>query len=404
MAKKQNKMHFAKVERFNSEQVNFQEKIQGKYVKSGNDNRFPQYLIELYNRSAIHAACVDSIVHGVIGQGLTANDELFLEHANSRGETWNDIFKKISLDYILHGSFALEVIYSRDRTKIAEAYHIDFSTIRAKEKNHRGIIPGYYISNEWKVFTAHTDDNTMYLPVFDTKKSKDEPSQIFVVHNYRPGQQYYPLSSYNGALRAIELSVETINFHVNNIKNGLAPSLAITTFTNGSPDDVESIETMLRANYGGTENAGSLLFMDVDSPENKPSIEPIPQNGADDYYTSINDMTIQQILTAHRITSPMLLGIKTEGQLGGRSELIDARILFEHNVIEPFQQEILRELEGIMQINYPDIVLGVQTQTLYEDGEVEEDVVTSVEVTDSEAEEVERSDETNVEDVPTNLD
>jgi hypothetical protein len=403
MAKNKNKMHFAKVERFNSEQVNFQEKVQGKYVKSGNDNRFPQYLIELYNRSAIHAACVDSIVHGVIGQGLTANDEVFLEHANSRGETWNDIFKKVSLDYILHGSFALEVIYSRDRTKIAEAYHIDFSTIRAKEKNHRGIIPGYYISNEWKVFTAHTDDNTMYLPVFDTRKSKEEPSQIFVVHNYRPGQQYYPLPAYNGALRTIELDVETCNFHVNNIKNGLAPSLAITTYTNGSSDDVESIETMLRANYGGTENAGALIYMDVDSPENKPDITPIPQNGADGYYTAISDMSIQQILTAHRITSPMLLGIKTEGQLGGRAELIDARILFEHNVIEPFQQQILRQLEGIMQVNYPDMVLGVQTQTLYEDGEVEEDVVTSVEVTDSEAEQVERSDETNVEDVPRNL-
>ena len=115
-------------------------------------------------------------------------------------------------------------------------------------------------------------------------------------------------------------------------------------------------------------------------------------------------MSIQQILTAHRITSPMLLGIKTEGQLGGRSELIDARILFEHNVIEPIQQEILRQLEGILQINYPDIVLGVDTKTLYEDGEVEEEVVTSVEVTDSEAEEVERQDETNVEDVPRNLD
>ena len=404
MAKKQNKMHFAKVERFNSEQVNFQEKIQGKYVRSGNDNRFPQYLIELYNRSAIHAACIDSIVHGVIGQGLTANEESFLEVANRKGETWNDIFKKVSLDYYLHGSFALEIIYSRDRSRIAEAYHIDFSTLRAKEKNHRGVIPGYYISNEWKVFTAHTDDNTMYLPVFDVNKAKEEPSQIFVVHNYRPGQQYYPLPSYNGALRTVELDVEIDNFHVNNIKNGLAPSLAITTYTNGASDDVESIETMLRANYGGTDNAGSLIYMDVDSPENKPDITPIPQNGADGYYTSINDMSIQQILTAHRITSPMLLGIKTEGQLGGRSELIDSRILFEHNVIEPIQQEILRQLEGILQINYPDIILGVDTKTLYEDGEVEEDVVTSVEVTDSEAEEVERQDETNVEDIPRNLD
>ena len=170
---------------------------------------------------------------------------------------------------------------------------------------------------------------------------------------------------------------------------------------NGTTEDVENVEAMLRANYGGSENAGALLYMDVDSPENKPDITPIPQNGADGYYTSINDMSVQQILTAHRITSPMLLGIKTEGQLGGRSELIDARILFEHNVIEPIQQNILRQLEGILQVNYPGIILGVDTKTLYEDGEVEEDVTTSVEVTDSEAEQVEREDTTNVADEPT---
>ena len=233
MAKNKNKMHFAKVERFSQPLANFNEKLQGHYVKSGDDNRFPQYLIELYNRSAIHAACVDSIVHGVIGQGLTANEEDFLEYANKK-ESWNDIFNKVTLDFILHGSFALEIIYSRDRSKIAAVHHIDFSTIRAKEKNYRGIIPGYYISNDWKQFKAHTEENTLYLPVFDLEKAQDEASQIFVVHNYRPGQQYYPLPSYNGALRTIELDVEIDNFHLQNIKNGLSPSLAITTYTAGS--------------------------------------------------------------------------------------------------------------------------------------------------------------------------
>ena len=202
-------------------------------------------------------------------------------------------------------------------------------------------------------------------------------------------------------MKTIELDVEIDNFHVNNIKNGLAPSLAITTYTNGSTDDVEAIENMLHANYGGTDNAGSLIYMDVDSPENKPDITPIPSNGQDGYYTTINDMSVQQILTAHRITSPMLLGIKTEGQLGGRSELIDAKVLFNFNVIEPMQQEILRQLEGVLQINYPEIVLGIDTKNLYEDGEVIDEVVTSVEVTDDEAEEVEEQDQTNVEDIPT---
>ena len=389
-------MKFANVERFSMPLASFSEKVHNKYVRSGTDNQFPQYLIELYNRSAIHSACVDSIVHGVIGEGLTANEEEFLEVANKKKQTWNDIFNRVALDYYLHGSFALEIIYSRDRSRIAEVYHIDFSTIRAREKNHRGIIPGYYISNDWRnQFIQVNEENSLYLPAFDLNKSKEEACQIFVVQNYFPGQEYSPLPQYGGALRTIELDVEIDNFHVNNLKNGLSPSLIINTFTNGTEADLESVENMLRANYGGTGNAGNLMLIDTDSPENAPIITPVSQNGADGYYQNINEMSIQQILTAHRITSPMLLGIKTEGQLGGRSELIDARILFEHNVIAPLQQQILRQLEGILEVNYPGIVLGVNTKTLYEDGEVEEEVVTSVEVTDEE------QDTTNPEDVPT---
>jgi len=292
----------------------------------------------------------------------------------------------------------LEILYSLDRSRIAECYHIDFSTIRAKEKNNRGIIPGYYISDEWRAFTG-PNKKIEYLPVFDLNKKQDEASQIFVVHQYRPGQQYYPLPDYAGALKIIEVDTEVDNFHANNLRNGLAPSLAITTFMNGSPDDVKSVEELLRANYSGTNNAGQLIYMDVDSPENKPEITPINPAATDQYYTTINDLVLQKILTAHRITSPMLLGIRTEGQLGGRNEMIDAQILLQHNVIMPMQQEILRQLEGILSVNYPDIILGVQTRTLFDDGEIEEEVVTSVEVTDEENEEVQKEDNENVLDI-----
>jgi hypothetical protein len=378
------KQHFSSIQRFHSTWVTNKEKVNKEIVKAGQDNLFPQYLIDLYNKSSIHAAAVNAITEAVIGGGLTANNEAFIDKANKTGETWNTVFSKVSLDFYLHGSFALEIIWSLDRSRIAEVYHIDFSTIRAREKNHRGHIPGYYIADEWKPFTRVTNDDVMYLPAFNENTKQDEPSQIFVVRNYRPGQQYYPLPLYNGALKVIELDTEIDNFHVSNIKNGLAPSLAITTFMNGSDDDVASVEAMLRANYGGSDNAGSLMYIDVDSPENAPKIEPIPQNGADGYYTTINDLTVQKILTAHRITSPMLLGIKTEGQLGGRAEMIDAMQLLQHNVIHPIQQDILKELETVMSVNYPNIVLGVETTTLFDDGTTEEEIITSVDTTNAE--------------------
>ena len=129
--------------------------------------------------------------------------------------------------------------------------------------------------------------------------------------------------------------------------------------------------------------------MDVDSKDNAPEITPIPQNGADNYYTTINDLVMQKLLTAHRITSPMILGIKTEGQLGGRTEMLDAYLLFLNTVIKPYQQSLLKSFEMLLEYNYQGVVLGIEQKRLLDDGSQEEEVVTDQEATDQEEREVE---------------
>jgi len=367
-----------------------------KYVKNGEDNMFPQHLIEMYNKSSVNAACVNAVVEGVIGQGLTANEESYLKKANSAGDSWNDLFAKCALDFKLHGSFAMEIVYSNDRTRL-EAYHIDFSTLRSKEKNKYGHIPGYYISDKWDKKNRFSgvvykdEEDIDYLPVYNPEKKEEEPHQLYVHRDYRPGQSYYPLPDYVAALRVIELDTSIDDFHVNNIKNGLTPSLSITTFTNGSDEQLREIEQQLQTNYAGTNNAGSLVYMDVPEKEMAPVITPIPSNQTDTYYTTINDLVMQKILTAHRITSPMLLGIKEAGQLGGRAELIDAHLLFLNLVILPYQQEMLKCFEMIMEYNYPDVVLGISQKRLLEDGEQDEEIIVDQETTDKEVSEVDDS-------------
>jgi len=377
------KLKFASINKDGSNRVNILEKKTDQYVKFGQYNSFPNDLIELYNNSSIHNTCINAIVDGIVGEGLTADPEYVLENANTTDESWNDVFKKVAQDYKLYGGFAMEVIWNKSRTRLAEVYHIDFSWLRAKEKNYRGQIPGYYVSDEWgenyRYGQAPIDDMP-YLPVFNPSTKLEEPKQIYVFNPYRPGQKYYPLPDYVGALRVIDLDTEVDNFHINNIMNGLAPSLMVTTFTNANEEEREAIERMLKLQYSGTNNAGNLMYIDVDSPENAPKIEPIPQNGADGYYTTINDMVTQKILTAHRITSPMILGIKTPGQLGGRDETTDAYLLLVNTVIRPFQQNILQVIEDLLEYMYPeeDITVGVQQLKLFNDGSEDVDVVTSI--------------------------
>lgn len=378
------KLKFSNIAKSTTNRIFINEEKGKEFVKFGQFNSFPNELIELYNNSSIHNTCVNAIVDGIVGEGLVAQPDYVLEKANRDGETWNNIFKKVAQDYKLYGGFSLEVIWNKARTAIAEVYHIDYSFLRAKEKDYRGKIPGYFISDEWATeyrYTGRSVVDLPYLPVYNEHTNEAEPRQVYVYNPYRPGMKYYPLPDYVGALRVIDLDTEVDNFHINNIKNGLAPSLSITTFTNADEEEREAIERMLQTQYAGSNNAGSLMYMDVDSPENAPIITPIPQNGADDYYYNVNEMVVQKILTAHRITSPMILGIKTPGQLGGRDEVIDAYLLLLNTVIRPFQQDILYCFETLLNAMFPaeDITLGIQQLKLFNDGEEEYDVVTSTE-------------------------
>jgi len=374
-----NKYTFKTIPRVNSGRISLIERKDQFYISFGADNNFPGRLIDLMNYSSIHGTCVNATVEAIIGNGLTSNMPKTLDFANYDNESWNDIYKKVAKDLKLFGGFALEVIWSKDRTKIAEVYHIDFSYLRAKEKDLRGKVPGYFIWDGWDETSGWVNqslEDIPYLPSYSPKNKFDEPNQIYTYYAYRPGMKYYPLPDYVGALKVIELDAQVDNFHLNNITNGAVPSLAITTFTNANDEEREAIEIMLRQQYAGTENVGQIVYMDVDSPENAPKIEPIPSNGTDEYYTSINDLVTQKILTAHRITSPMMLGIKTEGQLGGREETVDAYLLFTNTVVKPFQQAILDSFDEIFKINFGNnYILGVEQLKLYSDGKEEVDVV-----------------------------
>lgn len=363
------------------------------YIDFGADNLFPQKLINLYNYSSTHAACVMAKSQAIVGNGLVSEQEGILDNANPM-ESWNDIWRKIAYDFTLFGGFALQIVWSKDRKSIAQVYHVDYSYVRAEYKNEIGQIPGYYLNADWGGYSSYKDDYTYYLPTYNPLLADEQPKQLYVYHPYRPGMEYYPLPDYMGAYHIIGLDAEVDNFHMNNVRNGLAPSLAITTFTNASPEEQEWIERALRNQYGGSSNAGSLLYMDVESQEQAPVITPIPTNGNDAYYELMANVIQQKILTGHRITSPMILGIKTEGQLGGRDEMLDAYLLFMNTVINPVQSALLGCVEKLLEVNYDEVTIGVETTQLFDDGSVETDVVVSDDSNQADSEVLEETTET----------
>jgi hypothetical protein len=187
---------------------------------------------------------------------------------------------------------------------------------------------------------------------------------------------YYPAPDWVAGITTVQLDIEIKNFHLNNTQNSLMPSLAVS-FSNGVPSEEERdmLYRQLEAKYSSTNNAGKFFLFFSENPETAPVITAIPNNASDAWYGNMAPQIEQSILTAWRITSPMILGIKTSGQLGGRAEMLDAYELFLQTVIIPIQEEMMKVFEKVLFIkDRESINLGVvQNQLLPTDVQSEVD-------------------------------
>jgi DNA-binding MarR family transcriptional regulator len=307
------------------------------YVNYGEDNNYPSYLCELFNRSAKHNAILTAKQKWTFGKGLkvvkTENLESMMKASKlltrpNQFEGLNDIFKKVALDKRLYGGYALQVVWSRGGNEIAKIFHVDFSKIRSSVDNSK-----FFYSNDWN----DKKETIVEFNPFTTDKRKG--LQLYYFRDYRPALKTYPLPDYVAAIPYIEVDVEIANYHRANIQNEFFFG-GILNFNNGVPTDEEQKELVKRINrkHQGTNNAGRWIINFSDGADKAPNVIPIQPNDLDKQFDILNKTVQEELFVAHRVTSPMLLGIKTEGQLGGRTEMVDAYNLFDLNEIKPDQQ------------------------------------------------------------------
>lgn len=354
-------------------------------------NLYPQYLIELYNNSATHAAVINATSAMIAGSDLIAEEssdlsqyvelKKFLGNFNGK-ESAHDVFTKVAFDLKLQGSFALNIIWSKDRTKIAEIHHVPVEKLRVGKPDERGVPQEYYISSDWTKY-RQKDSIPKKVAAFNMNDRR-EASQILYSGLYSPAMEVYHTPDYVASTNWIQTDNLTSDFHLNNIANGFSGSYFIN-FTNGIPtqEEREQIERQIRTKFSGANNAGKFVLTFSDDANSKPEIVPIQVSNADKQYTVLNELCIQNIMIGHRVTSPMLLGVKTEGQLGGRNELTQAYELYMNTVVKPYQNTILRAFKRLSAINGISLSFSIKdTQPLNSlfGSEVLKDVLTQDEI------------------------
>ena len=337
--------------------------VQGKeWVEYGEDNNYFQYLIDRYNGSATNNAVINGIVELLYGRGLDATDSNRKpdEYAQMKALFSKNCLRRILSDYKMMGQCAIQVIYSQDRTTIVQVDHLPIETLRAEKCNEEGEVEAYYYAKDWKEVTARKE-TPMRIPAFGYS---EEAIEVLYVKPYRAGYYYYSPVDYQGGLQYAELEEEVANYHINNIQNGLAPSMLLN-MNNGVPTEEERnlIEARIAEKFSGSSNAGRFILAFNDNKELAATIEPVQLSDASDQYQFLADESMRKLMIAHRVTSPMLLGIKDNSGLGNNAnELETASALFENTVIEPMQEVIIDALNEILAYN--DISLNLYFKTL----------------------------------------
>ena len=301
------------------------------YILWGEDNKYPDYLLDLFQSVATLQSVIVGTADYICGDSISLNAA---QQVNSKGDTIADLVRKIAIDKLIFGGYAIQVIRNRVG-EVSELYYIDFSKLRSNEDNTI-----FTYSDNWTAWSV----KTIQYPRFNyTDKN---PSSIY----YSKGsltRSVYPTPIYSAAIIPCEVEKSINQFHLNEINNNFLTS-AIINFNNGKPNDVqkEEIERLVNEKFSGKDNAGRILISYNDSADNATTIERLSEDGYDERYSSLAERSRAQIFTAFR-ANPRLCGLDTDSTGFSTTEYNDAFALYNRTVVKPLQKDIINSFNKI---------------------------------------------------------
>jgi hypothetical protein len=318
-------------------------------------------LIDLYHSSPTNNACIKGTVDQIFGKGLevTKASRDLAGYIEFKKMFSNDCIRAIAMDLKMLGQASFQLVKSKDRKKYVQAKHFPQQTLRPAKCNEKGEIEKYYYCPDWaNLKRGHTP---IEFRAFGYDQNANEC--ILTIKPYSTGSFYFAPVDYQGGTQYANLEAEISNFHINNIMNGLAPSMLIN-FNNGQPpaEVKDTVEAQIKQKFGGSSNAGRFIISWNDGQDSKADITPVQLSDAHNQYQFLSGEAMQKIMVSHRVVSPMLLGIKDNSGFGNNAEeMKTASILFDNVVVRPFQRLIIDAVTQVLNFNGYNLNLYFKT-------------------------------------------
>jgi hypothetical protein len=312
----------------------FKEARGQEWYEYGQKNNFPAVILDLYNSSSLHNAIVTQKAHFIAGKetavrvegtvGEKVGAQKALDYANPY-ESWQDIKYKAAMDLENFGGFAFQAIWNAPGTRVLYWYHLPFDKCRVNKDASK-----VWYSDDWN----DKREERLEFPAFDLEKPGG--TQVLWFKQYRAGEGVYPLPDWYPARTYIEIDTKISDFHYNNISNGFSLGKIIQIFKGEPTEDIKAeFDRKFKANTTGTENANGVLISWMEKGEDPLQVVDLMPGDFDKQYLQLSETVRDNIFYAHRVTSPMLFGVRVAGELGGRNELKQAYEVFDRAYVAP---------------------------------------------------------------------
>jgi hypothetical protein len=329
------------------------------WINYGADNDFPQYLRDLSHESPVHGSLVVAIGDMIAGKGIESEQyQAELDALDIDALTY-----ACAHDLKLFGGFFIEVIWSNDRTVISKLNAIPFEECRIAVNQDDDSEIGIFHSYDWSN-TRKKKNTPEFIPKYNYLTREAEPRQIYWCFTFT-GSDTYPRPDYWSAINYIELDKQISIFHINQISNGLFPS-TIINFYNGqaTPEQKQQMMMDWENKMSGARNAGKVVMFFNERDQPKTEITPFPVNDADKQYQLMDTTATQKIITAHRVTTPLLFGIReTSGFGSNKDEMTTGLEIFNKQVIEPYQEKINKSITELLSNQMPGVSFEIVPNT-----------------------------------------
>jgi capsid portal protein len=232
-------------------------------------------------------------------------------------------------------------IYFDDKNKVVKMENVSPEKVRINRAKDC-----YFICDDW---SSRID----VVPVTKYHPLNTDKCQMYAYEISAIGQDFYPLPTYTSALNFAFLSGELSYFAKSNIQNSVFPSFAMMFPKRPQSEEEKDVLRRTIDKLKGAANAGKAVAFFANSAEQLPKIESIPTNSNDKLFQEASQLNTEQICFSHTI-DPILMGVRTTGSLGSGSDIKQAYVIFEKNVVMPLRgmvQDIFNELLHISKLS-----------------------------------------------------